>query len=50
MRISLNTDDFNTVKASANGEALTTMNNLNFVKKAMQVAQYFYQQRLKVSP
>lgn len=50
MRISLNTDDFTTIKASANGEALTTMDNLNFVKKAMQVAKYFYEHRLKVSP
>lgn len=50
MRISINTDDLSTLKPSVNGEPQTTLANLNFIKKAMQVATYFYQKRLKVSP
>ena len=38
MRITLNTDDFDTVKSTSNGEDPTTTDNLDFVKRAMQVA------------
>lgn len=49
MRITLNTDDFDTIKASENGEPQTTIQNLNFIKKAMMVTKAFYQSRLRVS-
>lgn len=35
MRITLNTDDFDTIKPSENNEPQTTRQKLNFIKKAM---------------
>jgi hypothetical protein len=49
MRITLNVDDFGTLKASANGEPQTTFPKLNFVLKTMYVAKNFYENRLRVA-
>ena len=50
MRITLNTDDFDTVKPAGTGLSVTTLTNLAFVKKSMQVAAAFFSSRLKVTP
>lgn len=49
MRITLNTDDLSAVRPTSNGEAVTTLAKLNFIKKAMMVSEVFYESRLKVS-
>jgi hypothetical protein len=49
IRITLDTNDFNTIKTTLHGESQTTSANLAFIKKAMLVVQNFYQTRLKVS-
>jgi len=48
IRITLDTSTFNTITAGPSGS--TTALNLAFIKKAMTVAQNFYQNRLKVYP
>ena len=49
MRITLNTDDLDTVKAPVSTEPQTTVAKLNFLKKAMFVTQSFIMSRLKVT-
>jgi hypothetical protein len=49
MRITLDTTDFTTIKAGANGAAATKTANLNFILRAMQVAASFYMGRLQVT-
>ena len=39
----------NSIYSPTNGEDPTTTTNLNFIKKAMLVTEYFYESRLKVS-
>ena len=48
IRITLDTSAYNTLTAGATGTSTTT--NLAFIKKAMTVAQNFFQNRLKVYP
>lgn len=50
MRIHLNTDHLNSVKASENGVSQTTITNLNYLKKSIQVARTFFEKRLSVIP
>lgn len=49
IRITLDTNDFNSIKATTNGEPQTTTINLSFLRKSMLVVQTFLQTRLKVS-
>lgn len=49
IRITLDTNDFNSIKTTTHGESQTTAANLAFLKKAMMVVQTFFQKRLKVS-
>mgnify|MGYP001367860787 FL=1 len=49
MRITLNTDDLDTVKTPVSTEPQTTVAKLNFLKKAMFVTQSFFMSRLKVT-
>lgn len=49
IRITLDTNDFNLIKTTPNGEPQTTATNLAFIKKSMLVVQNFFQARLKVS-
>lgn len=49
IRITVNSDDFNSIKSTNNGEAQTQSVNLNFIKRAMLVAKTFYQNRLSVA-
>jgi hypothetical protein len=49
MRITLDTTNFSTIIAGANGAANTTTSHLNFILRAMQVTANFYQNRLQVT-
>lgn len=49
IRITLDTSDFDSIKAGLNGASNTTNSRLQFIKRAMQVAQSFYQARLQVT-
>lgn len=49
IRITLDTTDFNSIKTTTHGEAVTTSARLTFLKRTMLIAEYFYEQRLKVS-
>lgn len=42
IRITLDTSDFDSIKAGANGATNTTSSRLQFIKRAMQVAESFY--------
>lgn len=49
IRITLDTTNLNTIYTPTNGEDKTTIEKLNFIKKAMLITEYFFEQRLKVS-
>ncbi len=49
IRITLDTSDLDTMKAGVNGASNTTTARLQFIKRAMQVAQSFYMSRLQVT-
>lgn len=49
MRITLETTDFDTMKTDGSGNDVTTTTNLNFIKKAMQVTESFFEARLQVT-
>lgn len=50
IRITMDSSTFNTITAGQNGAPTTTSTNLAFVLKSMQVAAYFYMNRLQVYP
>jgi hypothetical protein len=50
IRITMDSSNFNTITPGVNGASTTTATNLAFILKTMQVATYFYMNRLKVYP
>lgn len=49
IRITLDTSDFDSIKQGANGASNTTTARLQYIKRAMQVSEAFYEARLQVT-